>query len=213
MPEATSAADIEAVAALLREARSVVVLTGAGISTESGIPDFRGPDGVWTKNPEAERTATIALRGQPDQPVIRGPNRAAAADRRAERRPLPAEMERKGQADTLSPRISRSPPRRWNLPERIIDHGRSRLRLPRLHDRGPTRSSSTASRRRRDPHEVLRWPSSRHLSSDRRGVASASNVPNSAPPTATSSSRLHLADRHPVAACPRSLPVGARLSA
>ncbi|HEX4901775.1 MAG TPA: Sir2 family NAD-dependent protein deacetylase [Acidimicrobiales bacterium] len=44
---------------LLADASRVVVLTGAGISTDSGIPDFRGPNGVWTKDPEAEKLATL----------------------------------------------------------------------------------------------------------------------------------------------------------
>jgi NAD-dependent deacetylase len=40
-------------------ARRIVVLTGAGISTESGVPDFRGPQGLWTKNPKAEKLSNI----------------------------------------------------------------------------------------------------------------------------------------------------------
>jgi NAD-dependent deacetylase len=45
--------------AWIRDAEKVVVLTGAGISTDSGIPDFRGPQGLWTKNPQAEKMATL----------------------------------------------------------------------------------------------------------------------------------------------------------
>jgi NAD-dependent deacetylase len=52
-------ATIARVRSWIEAARRVVVLTGAGISTDSGIPDFRGPQGVWTKNPGAERTATL----------------------------------------------------------------------------------------------------------------------------------------------------------
>jgi NAD-dependent deacetylase len=45
--------------ALVLGAERVVALTGAGISTESGIADFRGPNGVWTKNPAAEKASNI----------------------------------------------------------------------------------------------------------------------------------------------------------
>jgi NAD-dependent deacetylase len=50
---------IDLVRRWIREAARIVALTGAGISTESGIPDFRGPQGVWTTNPKAERLSNI----------------------------------------------------------------------------------------------------------------------------------------------------------
>ncbi|WP_030167646.1 SIR2 family NAD-dependent protein deacylase [Spirillospora albida] len=46
-------------AAFLPSVRAITVLTGAGISTDSGIPDFRGPEGVWTRDPQAQRLSTI----------------------------------------------------------------------------------------------------------------------------------------------------------
>src|SRR5947209_19368775 len=59
MAEAPMAEGLEEIAGWVRDARNIVVLTGAGISTESGIPDFRGPRGVWTTNPKAERLSNI----------------------------------------------------------------------------------------------------------------------------------------------------------
>ena len=46
---------------LVDQATKITVLTGAGISTDSGIPDFRGPNGIWTKNPEAEKASNITI--------------------------------------------------------------------------------------------------------------------------------------------------------
>ena len=86
-------------------ARRVVVLTGAGVSTDSGIPDFRGPSGVWTTNPGAERASTLqhylaepetrraAWRNRLSSPAFSAmPNAAHAAL---------VDLERSGRLDTL----------------------------------------------------------------------------------------------------------------
>lgn len=51
--------NLDEAAAWLRAAERVAVLTGAGVSTDSGIPDFRGPAGVWTRDPEMARLVSL----------------------------------------------------------------------------------------------------------------------------------------------------------
>jgi NAD-dependent deacetylase len=87
------------------DATTVVVLTGAGISTDSGIADFRGPKGVWTRNPEAEKRATLQY--YMSDPAVRRKSwldrldhPAWAAEPNAGHRAL-VELERRGKLDTL----------------------------------------------------------------------------------------------------------------
>ena len=65
---------------LIDGADKILVLTGAGISTDSGIPDFRGPNGIWTKNPEAEKASNI--RFYVSDPEVRKKNWALRAEGR-----------------------------------------------------------------------------------------------------------------------------------
>ncbi len=58
---------VERAQQLVAASSKITVLTGAGISTDSGIQDFRGPNGLWTKNPDAERAATLQFYLQDDQ--------------------------------------------------------------------------------------------------------------------------------------------------
>jgi NAD-dependent deacetylase len=55
--------------AAMAEAKRITVLSGAGISTDSGIPDFRGPNGLWTRDPSAERMSSFT--DYRDDPEVR----------------------------------------------------------------------------------------------------------------------------------------------
>lgn len=78
----------------------VALLSGAGVSTDSGIPDYRGPNGLWRRDPEAEKLVTYEYyMGDPDirrrSWQMRRKNRALAAEPNAAHRAV-AELERSG---------------------------------------------------------------------------------------------------------------------
>jgi NAD-dependent deacetylase len=54
-----TSAEITYAQSLISVSNKIAVLSGAGISTDSGIADFRGPDGLWTRDPSAEKYSTI----------------------------------------------------------------------------------------------------------------------------------------------------------
>ncbi|HEX4174697.1 MAG TPA: Sir2 family NAD-dependent protein deacetylase [Acidimicrobiales bacterium] len=105
MATETSEADLARARALIERARRVVVLTGAGISTDSGIQDFRGPNGLWTKNPEAEKTMTLQTYvADPEHRRRAWQNRLTStlwdAEPNAGHRAI-VDLERSGRLDTL----------------------------------------------------------------------------------------------------------------
>ena len=122
-------AGIEQTREWIEQSKRVVVLTGAGISTDSGIPDFRGPQGVWTKNPVAEKMSDI--RYYVSDPEVRKAawqarleSAAWTAKPNAGHAALAA-LERRGKLHALvTQNIDGLHQRAGNSPERVIEvHG------------------------------------------------------------------------------------------
>jgi NAD-dependent deacetylase len=122
-------AAIETVRDWIESAERVVVLTGAGISTDSGIPDFRGPQGVWTKNPEADKMATLQhymadseVRKRAWQTRLQMAEREVAPN--AGHRAL-VDLERRGKLHTLlTQNVDGLHQRAGSAPERVVEiHG------------------------------------------------------------------------------------------
>lgn len=121
--------NIQAIHRWIDTAKRIVVLTGAGISTDSGIPDFRGPQGVWTKNPAAEKMSDIRYYVA-DQEVRKAAwqarlnSTAWKAEPNAGHRAL-VELERRGKLHALiTQNIDGLHQRAGNSPDRVIEvHG------------------------------------------------------------------------------------------
>jgi len=124
--------DAETVRRWIGDAERVVVLTGAGISTDSGIPDFRGPQGVWTKNPKAEKLSDIRFyMSDPEVRRLAWQSRlehsARSAQPNAGHRALVALEERGKLHALITQNIDELHQLAGNSPERVIEvHGTMR---------------------------------------------------------------------------------------
>ncbi len=120
---------IEAARALVQASERILAVTGAGISTDSGIPDYRGPNGVWTKNPRAEKTSNLQYYlADPEVRKAAWRNRLASPIWEAapnEGHLALVELERKGKLDTLvTQNVDGLHHKAGNDPSRIIEiHG------------------------------------------------------------------------------------------
>ena len=125
-------AEIDQVRQWIAAAQRVVALTGAGISTDSGIPDFRGPQGVWTRNPQAEKLSNI--HNYMADPEVRKASWQARMDHTAwSAQPNPghfalAALEQRGKLHALiTQNIDELHQLAGNSPERVIEvHGTMR---------------------------------------------------------------------------------------
>jgi len=136
---------VERVRGWVEGATHIVALTGASISTESGIPDFRGPKGVWTTNPKAERLSNIHYyMSDPEVRRLAWQSRlehpAWQATPNAGHRAL-VELERRGALHALvTQNIDGLHQLAGHVPDRVIEvHGTMReVRCMECEWRGPT---------------------------------------------------------------------------
>jgi len=114
---------------LVEHSQRIVFLTGAGISTDSGIPDFRGPNGLWTKNPKAEQTATLSYYlNDPEVRMIAWQGRLNAANWTAKPNrghEAIVELEKRGQLTAIvTQNVDGLHQAAGNSPDRVIEvHG------------------------------------------------------------------------------------------
>jgi NAD-dependent deacetylase len=129
--DAGGSGDLDRVVRWVRDAEHVVALTGAGVSTASGIPDFRGPQGLWTRDPDAVRMATIDSYVRDDE-VRRAAWRWRCETRVSQLTPNPAhealvDLERAGHLHlVITQNVDGLHQRAGSSPDRVVEvHGTS----------------------------------------------------------------------------------------